>query len=509
MLPVGNAHLAIVTTADDLVDAPSGTLAVLAADPGPDGFVSLREAILAANLTLNEGGPDRIEFAIPGVGPHSIPVADPGLPEIVDPVNIDAFTQPSGPHEIVLDGSAVVSAAGLRLGPLSDGSSVRGLVITGFGGAGVYAINSGAHTIESCLIGVEADGETPDGNDIGIQLHNSPSNTIGGSLSAVPRESNVVSGNVDQGVMVTGDASTDNLILGNIIGLNFDGDSAVGNGSIGVEIKDHADGNTVGSTSLDSRNVISANGTHGVRINGRSGGAHDNVIIGNFIGSDIAYSGNATLGNDQSGVRILRDAQRTIVGGDNPGEGNRIAFNGASGVRIGEGATLPGLAAVLGNWISMNGELGIELFDDDPDFVTLNDPGDVDGGTNGTQNFPELTTLSFAADDVTVDFTLDTLAGDYRIEFFSSAAADDICAVNPAMPPACLDGPGGLHYHGEGAVFRHAVDVSVAGTGPEAFQTSFAGIEEHVISATATPIVSPDVYGGTSEFSRAVPTTFP
>jgi hypothetical protein len=155
-----------------------------------------------------------------------------------------------------------------------------------------------------------------------------------------------------------------------------------------------------------------------------------------------------------------------------------------------------------------NGELGIDLFDTDPDLVTLNDPGDVDGGTNGTQNYPEITTTSYAGGEVTVDYTLDTTAGDYRIEFFASLGRDNICAVNPASPPDCLNGPGGDHFHGEGEVFSYAMGITVAGTGPEAFQATFAFPETYYLSATATPVLGAD-YGGTSEFSRAVGTTFP
>ena len=52
----------MVTTANDIVDYPSG--GGIAALPGPDGLVSLREAILATNSTA---GADEIIFDVAGV----------------------------------------------------------------------------------------------------------------------------------------------------------------------------------------------------------------------------------------------------------------------------------------------------------------------------------------------------------------------------------------------------------------------------------------------------------
>jgi len=508
-LPVGDAHLAMVTTTSDLADAPSGPLSDLAMDPGADGRVSLREAILAANLTPNLEQPDAIEFAIPGDGPHTITVGEMALPAITDAVAIDGFSQFPGQYEVVIDGGGIAPFAGLQLVSGSDGSTVAGLVIIGFDEAGIDLENSGGHTVQGCLVGVEADGETAHGNGVGIRLLHSSNNLIGGSLFASPRQSNVVSGNRAQGILLTGTATVGNSVSGNIVGLTRAGNQAAGNQGHGVEIRTGANSNTVGAVSANSRNVISANEQHGVRISGENGGAYDNIIIGNFIGVDLVGSANPDLGNGWSGVRLRGDVRRSRIGGVEPGSGNRISYNEASGVRVGEGETLPVLSAILGNEISSNGKIGIELYDEVLDEVTLNDDGDVDGGANGTQNYPEIVSTSYAGGEVTVHYTLDTLAGDYRIEFFGSVLADDICAVDPASPPACLEDSLGPHYHGEGAGFFHNVQVTVAGSGPQALQVTFPVSENFVISSTCTPVLGGGVFGGTSEFSRAVPTTMP
>ena len=92
------------------------------------GAGSLREAITSSNTNL---GADIIQFNI-GSGPKTItPLSS--LPDILDPVTIDATTQPgfSGTPIIELNmSSASPSSVGLTV--LAGNSSVRGLVINRF-----------------------------------------------------------------------------------------------------------------------------------------------------------------------------------------------------------------------------------------------------------------------------------------------------------------------------------------------------------------------------------------
>lgn len=54
------------------------------------------------------------------------------------------------------------------------------------------------------------------------------------------------------------------------------------------------------------------------------GGAHDNGVIGNHIGTDV--TGSFAVPNSHSGVRA-REAESNIIGGSASGEGNVIAGN--------------------------------------------------------------------------------------------------------------------------------------------------------------------------------------
>ena len=74
----------VVDTVSDVVDGDTLSIWALLSDPGPDGFISLREAIVVANNTANGGSPDEIHFNIAGPGPHTIVVSLGGLPALGD-----------------------------------------------------------------------------------------------------------------------------------------------------------------------------------------------------------------------------------------------------------------------------------------------------------------------------------------------------------------------------------------------------------------------------------------
>ena len=78
----------------------------------------------------------------------------------------------------------------------------------------------------------------------------------------------------------------------------------------------------------NAANLISGN-TDGVII--QSPGATGNVVVGNFIGTDI--SGTTVLGNATDGVEIV-DAPDNTIGGPASGEGNLISGSGDGGVRV-------------------------------------------------------------------------------------------------------------------------------------------------------------------------------
>ena len=239
-----------------------------------------------------------------------------------------------------------------------------------------------------------------------MQVIDSPNNTIGGTT---PAARNLIAGNVGEEVRLDGAAATGNMIRGNYIGTNASGSAVLSSSNSGVYIR-KAPGNSV------IGNVVSGNtGFAGIAICGdpttcgggpagtQTSDATGNIVQGNFVGTDAA--GAAPLGNGGYGVSI-DSTPNALIGGDTPGAGNVIAFNGLTTLQPGVVVFGPGATGnrILRNSIHSNGGLGIDLA---PGGVTLNDgndgptvpPYDQDTGVNGLQNFPVLTSAVISAGD--------------------------------------------------------------------------------------------------------------
>jgi len=556
---------------------------------------SLREAINAANT--NYPFADMINFNIPGSGPYAIqPLIH--QPFITDPVIIDARTQPdyNGTPVIEIDGSQIGYANGLEI--TAGNSTVRGLVINNCGAAGIYIHGNGGNKIQGNYLGTDITGTLARNNNLsGVHLMDIPNNIIGGSL---PGLRNVISGNTSNGIWIEFPNAIGNIIQGNYIGLAASGVDPLGNGAFGVKIRDayenkvggalpgegniisangkhgilinlcgagsnnivqgnyigtdkngdNANGNgwsgvvvlnsedaLIGGTETGARNIISAN-WYGVRIFGND--SHNNLVQGNYIGTDFsgmialpnrsagvyisegAYnntiggieegtdnlisgnnragvyigfsannnrvqgnligtdkSGVAPLGNTTDGIAIFQGANDNTVGGDEEGAGNIIAFNASVGVLL-DNIPSPVRNRISRNSIFYNGDLGIDLslstVEPFTDGVTINDVGDIDGGPNGFMNYPILTSALIGTGKLNIEGTIDCIyPEETTIEFFSNTECD----------------PTG---YGEGEIYIGSTVPDNTGK----FMVEFTDIPDgSFIAATAT---DPD--NNTSEFSE-------
>lgn len=135
------------------------------------------------------------------------------------------------------------------------------------------------------------------------------------------------------------------MVVGNRIGTNASGTGSLGNSGNGVFISTAS--NTVGGTGAGQGNVISSNGTDGVRIEGSS--VTGNVVRGNFIGTNAAGNlDEQRLGNGDFGINIINASNNTI-GGTTAAARNVISGNDGGGVSIGGSGN-----QVLGNYIGTN-----------------------------------------------------------------------------------------------------------------------------------------------------------
>ena len=257
---------------------------------------------------------------------------------------------------------------GVRFDTTSGGNQVLGNVVGGNANFGIDFNNAAANVARGNTVGLGADGSTVVANGVGINM-TTDGNTIGGTS---PGDRNIVSGNTTYGISVIGtgnliqgnyvgtdvsgsldrgnstgiivqgvgtviDAnvisanagndlfilhSTGTKITGNLIGTNAVGTAAVGSTGQGVFIYgSDASGNTIGGTTTAERNVISGTG-FGVRF---EGGTHDNVVEGNYIGTDAA--GTGAIANTQDGVAILSGSTANTIGGTSPAARNVISGN--------------------------------------------------------------------------------------------------------------------------------------------------------------------------------------
>jgi hypothetical protein len=278
----------------------------------------------------------------------------------------------------------------------APGVIIANNVIAGSTGVGVdfgYGVhlanpNASGAAIRGNMIGVNAVGEAVLANQSdGVFIERAGSITIGGTGDG---DRNIISGNGGDGVTIYGSAAqpaANNTVLGNYIGVGGTGEFSLGNAFRGVHIDSSATGNIIGGDSPAARNIISGNGRDGVII--ALGGATNNVVKGNYIGTD--KDGVSDLGNGHNGVYILR-APNNIIG-QSSGTSfvrNLISGNARNGVLI-DGFEAVG-NVVAGNLIGTN-EHGTSELPNDLHGVYLfkaprNRIGDVFAGLPSDANFP-------------------------------------------------------------------------------------------------------------------------
>lgn len=278
------------------------------------------------------------------------------------------------------DGITIQGGRGNLIGGTNSG---EGNLISGNGQAGISlsSINNGTNLIYGNLIGTELTGKLALGNNFaGITL-STASNNIIGSATAAGR--NIISGNRQDGVFLTASSSA-NILQGNYIGTGIAGTNAVRNLFNGISLS-AAGANTIGGTSVGARNLVSGNSGHGIDLgNGSTGNtvlgnyvgtdvngasAVSNSLCGisiegsgNTVGGPTASARNLISGNGQDGVFINGSGatgnlvHRNYVG-TTAGGGSALR-NGRAGVGISQAPS----NAVSGNLLSGNVDAGIYLY---------------------------------------------------------------------------------------------------------------------------------------------------
>ena len=194
------------------------------------------------------------------------------------------------------DGTAAFGNGATAVSIHGDAGSttVADNLISGNGGNGLTLGGAGITdcVIRGNIIGLNAAGTSALPNALnGVVVEDGAhGNTIGGTTAA---DRNTISGNLQNGVSISGVGTTGNAILGNFIGTDVTGTLDLGNTLNGVLATGGATDNVIGGTVAGARNVISGNDGDGIEINGA--GTNGNSVLGNFVGTDV--TGTLGLGN--------------------------------------------------------------------------------------------------------------------------------------------------------------------------------------------------------------------
>jgi uncharacterized repeat protein (TIGR01451 family) len=261
-------------------------------------------------------------------------------------------------------------------GNANDGIELDGPNVYGFPTPGPYDVRG--QTITGNRIGTNAAGTAaiPNGGD-GVLLNQSTNSVVGGPNAG---DGNVISGNTGNGIESnTGVNCVGSLdpsclsglgdqYLGNKVGVNAAGTSALANGGHGLALVSFDA--VVGGTSAGAGNVISGNGVGGVHVtlpasnHGQVPYAFQMSIQGNRIGTDAA--GSTAVGNGGDGISVddggtgaqFADGHTgpaLVLGGDTAAARNVVSANGHDGIVLrGVYSEFNVLSRVTNNYIGTN-----------------------------------------------------------------------------------------------------------------------------------------------------------
>jgi hypothetical protein len=315
---------------------PATVLTNLVTTTADCGTGSLRAAIYYA--TDHPG--TTIRFAIPtsdagySNGVFNIHLTGMLPPLVASGTVIDGSTQPGFTDKpiIIVDASQIIPETFTSDTFLiySANNQIKNLAFTGFDWNGLTLIYADAtnNTVSGCWFGLNANGTNAAPNAYqGIFIAAGASRNIIGGTHALQR--NVLSGNSQYGVFITGSNTTGNVVFGNYIGTDASGSNVVSNGKSGVFMGNGTFGNFVGGTNASARNVLSGNAEYGVIMISNTTA---NAVLGNYIG--VNTSGSLMVSNELGGVFLADGAIGNTLGGTNAGAGNVISGNLGNGILL-------------------------------------------------------------------------------------------------------------------------------------------------------------------------------
>lgn len=369
-----------------------------------------------------------------------------------------------------------------------DGDGVQdhleGNLISGNGGSGVVVHTSDTAVIAGNRIGLKANGTEALGNtEQGIEFETVNNSRIGTNANNTSDEleRNVVSGNIKNGILFDCfdvATSSNNIVAGNYIGTQVNGESAVANQMDGIFIDSCDSYNMIGGNQERSRNIISGNHLSGINL----AGADTITVRNNWIGRGTNPADEAVGNQGIAGVYIHS------TGGDSAYSNslglNVIAHNLGDGIQIGlddfDDSTSN---LVYNNSFYENGGMAIDLGDPGSSGI---DPLDSDIGPNTLQNPPEFTSDEIGYSGIVLEIPVEYRSSPlsrFDLWFYSSSSCNSTLA-------GVVDG--------KTLIGRYSVVTPLSGA--TTARARFIGYRLEQYSYVTALVVNPS-NGDTSEFS--------
>jgi trimeric autotransporter adhesin len=410
----------------------------------------------------------------------------------------------------------------------SYGTRIDSNVISGNAGTGIQISGGNSTTITSNLVGTDAGGNTAMPNDIGIVLTNGTTNSV--------IDGNTISGNF---IGVSIDQSSMNTVRGNRIGLNASGTAALGNDyglqadcSTNLTIDSNGiSGNMYGGMQLGAvqaslftgNNIggIAPNGSDGVQLLPITCSSPAAALAAKKGGSKAISMGavNQPDGNTFSGNVIARNTGRGLwmVGGNaNTFFQNNISANTMDGLRIDPdccdvyGGVISAAVgnAFVENLIYGNGAKNVNLGFDGG--ILPNDSLDTDSGKpNNWQNWPVLNSAVHDPinNNTTIGFTLDSKAGQYRIDFFANPSPNKVPEgqyyLGNTFLTIAADGPTSGSYAVNGTSWDNISAIAIR-VGPEVPAVQDSSELAAEVSASTLPVPAVNIVPTSIDFGDVV-----
>ena len=282
-------------------------------------------------------------------------------------------------------------------------ASVRNIISgNNFQGVAISGSGTKSNTVAGNYIGTNKTGTTALPNTAaGISIFlGAQSNVIGGATAT---SRNVISGNLNQGITISDTGTTLNQVSSNFIGTNA-GTAALPNAFSGVDLFTGAASNIIGGTGKG--NVISGNGNYGLSISGPGtslqtvqgnfiglnatgtagiGNSYSGIILfngaqSNLIGDTLTGDANLIAFNGISGIDVF---DSTTTGNDF--NANSIFSNNALGINL-VGGSEDGFGVTAND--PQDADTGPNQLQNYPVLTSANSSAVIQGSLNSVPNKP-------------------------------------------------------------------------------------------------------------------------